>query len=60
MEEASEQLPDEPAPVSGTYEQLNVFGSPTGDDTIYVKQGDRLPKAPRGYTWRLLIQTREE
>jgi hypothetical protein len=41
------------APSTGTYEQRNVLGSPTGV-RISVSQGDVLPAAPRGFTWRLI------
>jgi hypothetical protein len=39
------------APVIGHYEELNVFGSPTGR-VEHVREGERLPHAPRGFTWR--------
>jgi hypothetical protein len=32
------------------YEELNVFGSPTGA-IVHVREGDRLPPAPRSFTW---------
>jgi hypothetical protein len=41
------------APASGTYEQLSIFGSPTGT-SVWVEAGDQLPPAPRGCTWRLV------
>ena len=44
--------PGEPAAEAGCYRELNVFGTPT-DATICVKQGEPLPAAPRGFTWRL-------
>ena len=34
--------PDVPAPTSGPYEELNVFGTPTGN-TIFALQGEKLP-----------------
>ena len=40
-----------PAPATAHYEELNVFGSPTGA-VVHVREGDRLPGAPRGFTWR--------
>ena len=43
--------PGSAAPESGTYEQLDVFRIPTGI-TEHVIRGERLPLAPRGYTWR--------
>jgi hypothetical protein len=47
-----EHAPGEAAPISGTYEQLNIFGEPTG---IRVKVGHRhpLPSAPLGHNWTL-------
>lgn len=42
----------EPASQGGVYQQLNIFGTPT-DTTIRVEQGEPLPAAPRGFTWRL-------
>lgn len=41
------------APISGDYELLNVFGSPTGD-TVAIAEGDVLPPAPIGFSWRLI------
>ncbi len=49
----SEHNPGELVLVMGHYEELNVFGSPTGRRTTLVK-GDRMPAAPRGFTWRLV------
>ena len=46
-----EHMPGELAPHSGDYEELNVFGSPTGW-SVYVHKGHPLPKLPRGFTWR--------
>jgi hypothetical protein len=40
-----------PAPVSGTYEQLNVFGRATGH-RVAVEKNESLPPLPRGFTWR--------
>jgi len=48
-----EYPPGMSAPSTGTYEQRNVLGSPTGV-RISVSQGDVLPAAPRGFTWRLI------
>jgi len=47
---AREYPPGMSAPVTGTYEQLNVLGTATGM-RIIVKQGEPLPAAPRGFTW---------
>jgi hypothetical protein len=38
-------------PQRAHYEELNVFGSPTGA-VVRVREGDRLPGAPRSFTWR--------
>ena len=54
-----EHQPGDPAPVSGHYRALNVFGAPT-DRKVHVWRGDPLPLAPEGYSWRLEQQTHEE
>jgi hypothetical protein len=41
----------DPAPETGEYELLNVFGSPTGK-TKHLVEGEPLPRAPRSHTWR--------
>ena len=41
------------APSTGTYEQRNVLGTPSGV-RIKVAQGEALPAAPRGWTWRIV------
>ena len=46
------------APSDGTYEQRNVLGALTGV-RITVAQGEVLPAAPRGFTWRI-VETRGE
>ena len=43
--------PMDHVPVSGRYELLNVFGTATGE-AVSAMEGDRLPGAPRGYSWR--------
>jgi hypothetical protein len=48
---ACEYSPGMQAPSAGTYEQQNVLGTPTGVH-ITVSQGEVLPAAPRGFTWR--------
>ena len=48
---ACEYPPGMQAPSTGTYEQRNVLGTPTGV-RITVSQGEVLPAAPRGFTWR--------
>jgi hypothetical protein len=49
----SEHAPTDDAPTSGRYELLNVFGTATGE-APYANEGERLPAAPRSYTWRLV------
>jgi hypothetical protein len=41
------------APVAGTYEEVDVFGKPTGN-RVTVGEGDQLPRSPRGFGWRLI------
>jgi hypothetical protein len=38
-------------PLNGRYEELNVFGTRTGR-IEHVREGERLPHGPRGFTWR--------
>ena len=40
------------APLTGHYEELNVFGTPTGT-IVHGRAGERLPRQPRGFTWQL-------
>jgi hypothetical protein len=47
-----EHAPGEAAPVAGTYEQLNIFGRPTGI-RVNVRHGHPLPSAPLGHNWTL-------
>ena len=47
-----EHPPGHPAPVAGVYRLLNVFGSET-IEAIHVAQGQPLPPAPLGHSWRL-------
>jgi hypothetical protein len=51
MAEREEHGPGTHAPVSGHYEELNIFGTPTGR-VEHVREGERLPHAPRGFSWR--------
>jgi hypothetical protein len=51
MGREDEHLPGERAPATGHYEELNVFGTPTGK-TTHAQEGDRLPPAPFGFRWR--------
>ena len=48
-----ELSPGELAPTAGVYEELNVFGSGTGR-VPDVRDGETLPAAPRGFSWRSL------
>jgi hypothetical protein len=48
-----EYAPTDDAPASGRYELLNIFGTPT-DEGVSASEGERLPKAPLGYSWRLV------
>jgi hypothetical protein len=54
--EHQELQPGTRAPVTGHYEELNVFGALTGR-VERVCQGEHLPLGPRGFTWR---QTEQE
>jgi hypothetical protein len=49
----SEYVPTDDAPLSGGYELLNIFGTPTGE-AVSASEGERLPAAPLGYSWRLM------
>jgi hypothetical protein len=46
-------LPGQPVPASGTYELMNVFGSPTGV-RVNVVHGHPLPSAPVGHSWAVV------
>ena len=48
-----EYAPNDNAPASGRYELLNIFGTPT-DEGVSVSEGEPLPAAPLGYSWRLV------
>jgi hypothetical protein len=48
-----EYTPEMLAPVGGAYEQCNVLGSLTGM-RVTVARGEKLPPAPRGFTWRVV------
>jgi hypothetical protein len=50
-----EHRPGERAHVPGEYQELNIFGAPTGR-VVHMMEGDELPAAPRGFTWRTLSQ----
>jgi hypothetical protein len=57
MPHPNEHLPGDEAPRTGHYEELNIFGSRTGR-TAHIQEGDPLPGAPHGFTWRRV--TRED
>ena len=46
-----EHVPMDGAPALGQYELLNIFGTATGE-AVSASEGERLPAAPRGYSWR--------
>jgi hypothetical protein len=48
-----EHQPGGPAPGTGEYEELNVFGTPTGRVAV-VDKDEELPEAARGFSWRAL------
>ena len=49
--ERVEHRPGEPASCKGRSTEHAVLGSPTGK-VVEVEQGEELPIAPRGFTWR--------
>ncbi len=49
--ESSEHKPVDLAPATGHYEELNVFGTPTGR-VHRAREGEPLPRAPRNFSWR--------
>lgn len=51
----SEHQPCEPAPSGGVYEELNVFGRPSGRVAVVAKD-EEFPAAARGFTWRALAE----
>jgi hypothetical protein len=53
MTQQPDYAPNAEAPASGIYELRNIFGGPAGE-TASVRQGERLPTAPRYFTWRLI------
>jgi hypothetical protein len=44
--------PGQPAPQSGWYLLLNVFGTPDGEER-FIERGQPAPAAPVGYHWQL-------
>ena len=51
MSDQEENRPGHPAPATAHFEELDIFGNLTGG-TANVREGDSLPGAPRGLTWR--------
>lgn len=49
----SEYQPGGCAPDTGEYEELNVFGTPTGRIAA-VEKDEQLPATARGFSWRPL------
>jgi hypothetical protein len=45
--------PGETARCSGQYQELNIFGAPTGRIAL-MAEGEKLPTSPRGSSWRPL------
>jgi hypothetical protein len=50
-DEGQEHRPGAHVAATGRYEELNIFGTPTGR-VEHVRQGERLPRGPLGFTWR--------
>jgi hypothetical protein len=53
MTQQPDYAPNAKAPEAGIYELRNIFGEPAGE-TVVVRQDERLPPAPRCFTWRLI------
>jgi hypothetical protein len=51
LQRDNEYQPGDNAPATGKYEELNVFGARTGK-WHHAQEGEPLPPAPRGYSWR--------
>jgi hypothetical protein len=49
---ALNHLPGVEVHVGGTYQLLNIFGTPDGQ-TVTLRDGEPLPQAPHGFVWRL-------
>jgi hypothetical protein len=59
MAQRPEHAPGEAAPAAGVYEQLNIFGRPTGI-RVAVAHKHSLPGAPHGHTWTLVEEDAAE
>jgi hypothetical protein len=51
MADRTEHQPGAYAPITGRFEELNIFGSATGK-VEHLQEGERLPPAPLGFSWR--------
>ena len=49
MTNRKEHQPGTRAPITGRFEELNIFGSPTGK-IEHVREGERLPPSPQGFS----------
>jgi len=54
MARRPEHAPGDAAPVAGTCELLNAFGSPTGA-RVHMPLREPFPPAPRWHTWALVV-----
>jgi hypothetical protein len=59
MPHETEHQPGTPAPVTGHYRLVNVFGSAIAH-SAHVRRGEKLPMAPRGGSWRLEQETDDD
>ena len=50
-----EFVPGEQAPSFGLYQELDVYGTPTGR-VVAMVQEETFPAAPRGFKWRALTE----
>ena len=55
MLSTNEHNPGDPPPETGHYAELNVFGRHIGK-VAHVAEGEPLPSAPRGFTWRRVMR----
>jgi hypothetical protein len=46
-----EHHPGERASASGLYNEINIFGTPTGP-SVSAERGEQLPHGPFGFGWR--------
>jgi hypothetical protein len=52
MPHDNDHAPGTPAPATGHYRLVNLFGTPT-QHSVHVRHGEPLPDAARGWGWRL-------